>query len=470
MKYQPTIGIEVHAQLNTNTKMFCDSANDPDESRPNMNVCPVCMGHPGTLPVINKEAVRQVLRVGTAVGGEVADYTEFDRKNYYYPDLPKGYQISQYEYPLISGGDLAGVELTRIHLEEDTGTNIHKDGHSVVNYNRAGIPLMELVTEPVIHTAEDAKQFAKELQLLLRTLGASEANLEKGEMRIEANISVAPEGADELGTKVEVKNLNSFQVVYDAIEYEIKRQSEALDSDEELVQETRGWDENTGKTVSQRVKESSDDYRYFPDPDLPKLVLSDIPEFSEEKISDSLPELPDTIRARLAEKGVGDDDIDTLLQRSDLRELFDTTVDRTGDDDEKIRLAVNYITSDLIGLEREHNGQQEIMSENFAHLIEMIADDDLSSRGGKDTLAIMFADGGDPDEIAKKQGLLQKSSKEDLQPVVDEIITENKSVAEDYRSGDESVIQFMIGQGMKKTGGSANPQVLKQLLEETLKQ
>lgn len=468
MKYIPTIGLEIHAELATNTKMFCDSANDPDEAKPNVNVCPVCMGHPGTLPVINMEAVRQVLRVGQAVEGEAADYTEFDRKNYYYPDLPKGYQISQYEYPLISGGNLSGVELTRIHLEEDTGTNIHKDGHSLVNYNRAGIPLMELVTEPVIHSAEEAKQFAKELQLLLRTLGASEANMEKGEMRIEANISIAPDGADELGTKVEVKNLNSFQVAYDAIEYEIARQTRALDEGEELVQETRGWDDKEGKTFSQRVKETSDDYRYFPDPDLPKLKISEIPEFAPVKIADSLPELPDEIRTRLEGQEVPSDDIDTLLERIDLRELFDATVADAGGGEEIIRLAGNYITSDVIGLEREHDKPQNIDAGNFSKLIQMIAADDLSSRGGKDTLAIMFADGGDPEEIAENENLLQRSSEEDLLPVVQEIIEENESVVEDYRNGDESVIQFFIGQGMKKTGGSANPQVLKTLLVKEL--
>jgi len=468
MKYTPTIGLEIHAELATNTKMFCDSANDPDETQPNTNVCPVCMGHPGTLPVINKEAVRQVLRVGTAVGGEVADYTEFDRKNYYYPDLPKGYQVSQYEYPLIAGGQLGGVALTRIHLEEDTGTNIHKDGKSLVNYNRAGIPLMELVTEPVIHTAEDAKSFAKELQLLLRTLGASEANLEKGEMRIEANISIAPEGSEQLGTKVEVKNLNSFQVAHDAIEYEISRQTKALENGEDLVQETRGWDDKGMKTVSQRVKETSDDYRYFPDPDLPKLMISEVPEFSQSEIKDSLPELPDAIRSRLQKLGVSFDDIDTLLQRSDLRSLFDAITEKSETSDSYIRLAANYITSDVIGLEREHEKKQDLDPVHFSGLIKMIEDDDLSSRGGKNTLAIMFREGGEPDIIADENNLLQKSSKDDLLPIVEEIIAENESVVQEYQSGEESVIQFMIGQGMKKTGGSANPQVLKELLKKRL--
>src|SRR3990167_1384315 len=235
MKYTPTIGLEIHAELKTATKMFCNSKNDPDESRPNVNVCPVCMGNPGTLPVVNKEAVKSVLKVGLALGGELADFTEFDRKNYFYPDIPKGYQISQYKYPFVSGGELNSVKITRIHLEEDTGTSIHeKGGYSLVDFNRAGVPLMELVTEPVIHSAKEAADFARELQLLLRYLGVAEANMEKGEMRVEANISVsketpskAKESPLKLGTKVEVKNLNSFRSVERAIAFEVERQSKA---------------------------------------------------------------------------------------------------------------------------------------------------------------------------------------------------------------------------------------------------
>ena len=287
-EYIPTIGLEIHAELKTRTKMFCDSRNDPDEKRPNVNICPVCMGHPGTLPVINKEAVKHVLKVGIAVNGTLADFTEFDRKNYFYPDIPKGYQISQYKYPLVSGGGLNGVKITRVHLEEDTGTSLHDEGgaagahdggnYSLVNYNRAGVPLMELVTEPVIHSAEEAAAFAKELQLVLRYLGVAEANMEKGEMRVEANISVSKD-PKKFGTKVEVKNLNSFKSVERAIKHEVKRHIELIEGGGKIVQETRGWNETTETTFSQRQKEDSHDYRYFPDPDLPKLQISEIPEF-----------------------------------------------------------------------------------------------------------------------------------------------------------------------------------------------
>src|SRR3972149_1197833 len=321
MEYLPTIGLEIHAELKTRTKMFCDSKNDPDEKKPNVNICPVCMAHPGTLPVINKEAVKSVLRVGLALGGTLADYTEWDRKNYFYPEIPKGYQISQYKHPLAQGGTLNGVQLTRIHLEEDTARSSHQSrdksyestdansrysildtpNSSLLDFNRAGVPLMELVTEPSLHTAEEATHFAKELQFLLQYLDVSDANMEKGEMRIEANISISPIGhIGPMGTKVEVKNINSFRAVGKAIEYEFKRQTELLERGEKVVQETRGWDENKQVTFSQRLKESAHDYRYFPDPDLPKLFISDIPEFSQNELKEFLIELPWEKRARYA--------------------------------------------------------------------------------------------------------------------------------------------------------------------------
>jgi len=269
--YSATIGLEIHAELDTVTKMFCECKNDPFDADPNTHICPICTAQPGTLPMVNKKAIEYVLRVGAAIGSDLADFTEFDRKNYFYPDIPKAYQISQLAYPLVSHGSLAGVDITRIHLEEDTATSSHQSNHSLVDFNRAGVPLMELVTEPVIHDADTAMAFAKELQLLLRGLGVAHANLEKGEMRIEANISVSK--TEELGTKVEVKNLNSFKIVGAAIDYEIARQIEALENGEGLVQETRGWNEQKQSTFSQRIKESLDDYRYFPDPDIPKFKL-----------------------------------------------------------------------------------------------------------------------------------------------------------------------------------------------------
>ncbi|MEK7493533.1 MAG: Asp-tRNA(Asn)/Glu-tRNA(Gln) amidotransferase subunit GatB, partial [Patescibacteria group bacterium] len=273
--YEAVIGLEIHAQLKTDTKLFCDSRNDPDERHPNINVCPVCMGHPGTLPVANKKAVEAVVKVGLALGSTIARFSKFDRKNYFYPDLPKGYQISQYDMPLCEKGVMRvgakDIGITRVHLEEDTGRLVHGEGGaSLVDFNRAGVPLMELVTEPDIRTAEEAAEFAKKLQMLFQYLGVSGANMEKGQMRCEVNISMRKAG-EQFGTKVEIKNLNSFGVVKDAIAYEIKRQTALLEHGEKVAQETRGWDEHKKATVSQRMKESAHDYRYFPEPDLPPL-------------------------------------------------------------------------------------------------------------------------------------------------------------------------------------------------------
>ncbi len=462
--YKPTIGLEIHAELKTKTKMFCNSANDPDEKEPNVNICPVCMAHPGTLPVINKEAVKYVLKVGKALNANIADFTEFDRKNYFYPDIPKGYQISQYKYPLVSGGKLAGVDVTRVHLEEDTARSSHDKGdYSLIDFNRAGVPLMELVTEPVIHDAETATRFAKELQLLLRYLGVSDANMEKGEMRVEANISVSK--TDTFGTKVEVKNLNSFKVVGKAIEYEIARQIKALEKGEELVQETRGWDENIGKTFSQRKKESSDDYRYFPDPDLPKLKINEIDEFQDLE----LPELPQQKRERYKKDfGIKDEDVESYIIDEKLGEFFEGVVTNLSNDKDLVKLASNYITSDLAGL-ISNLGAQLPSAVDFAELIKMVGTGEISSRGTKEILKIMVQKGGNPKEIAEKENLLQKSDEGELKSIVEKIIAENEKSVTDYKSGNEKALQFLIGQGMKATKGSANPSVLRKLFEEVLK-
>lgn len=468
--YTATIGLEIHAELTTETKMFCNSKNHADEQNPNVNICPVCMGHPGTLPVINKEAVRQVLRVGVAAGGNLADFTEFDRKNYFYPDIPKAYQISQYKYPLVSGGNIAGVKLTRIHLEEDTAKSSHgNDGKSHVDYNRAGLPLMELVTEPVIHSAKEASDFAKELQLLLQYIGAGHANLEKGEMRVEANISVSK--TQELGTKVEVKNLNSFKAVEKAIEYEIDRHIVALENGESLVQETRGWDENKQSTFTQRAKENSKDYRYFPDPDLPKLKISEIPEFSKDTLKESLPELPWQRRERYASSkwGLSEGDVELFVSRFDIAEFFDKAVENI-DDAKAGKLIANMTISELAVLNTEDidNYFGKITPKEIAEVAGMKVAGDISSRGVKDILKILYTQGGSAKEIADKNGLIQKSDPKELKKIVSGIIAENPLVVEEYKSGKESVVQFLVGQGMKATKGSANPGILKQLFQEEM--
>jgi aspartyl-tRNA(Asn)/glutamyl-tRNA(Gln) amidotransferase subunit B len=463
MDYQLTVGLEIHAELSTRTKMFCNSKNDPDEERPNVNVCPVCMGHPGTLPVINKEAVRSVLRFGTAVGGKLADYTEFDRKNYFYPDIPKGYQISQYKHPLVSGGELAGVALTRVHLEEDTASSMHEGGEgSLVNFNRAGAPLMELVTEPVIHTPEDASRFARELQLTLQYLGISHANMEKGEMRVEANISVLKiensKIENSLGTKVEVKNLNSFKAVEKAIAYEMQRQVSALERGEKIVQETRGWDENKEETFSQRAKEDSHDYRYFPDPDLPKLYISEIPEFSGETLKASLPELPWEKRERYKKQyGLKDADTEIYMREPERGSYFEEVAAMLKP--EEAALASNYITSDL---------KELVNSRQFAGIITMIGEGALSSRGAKDLLKLLPLDARDARVIAEEHGLIQKSDEGEIKKVAEKIIIENQKAVDEYKSGKEASMQYLIGQAMRETKGSANPQILKKVFEGML--
>ena len=457
--YKATIGLEIHAELKTRTKMFCACRNDTDEKRPNANVCPVCMAHPGTLPSVNREAVRKVLMVGQALGSKLADYTEFDRKNYFYPDIPKGYQISQFAYPLVSGGSLNGISITRIHLEEDTARSQHQGDRSLVDYNRAGVPLMELVTEPVIHAAEDAGAFARELQTLLRALGAGEANMEKGEMRVEANISIS--ASESLGTKVEVKNLNSFRSVERAIAYEIERQTALLDSGGKVAQETLGWDEQAQKTYVQRKKESSHDYRYFPDPDLPKLKLSELPEFSAEELQEAMPELPWTKRARYVIAGAKPEYAEMFVQDDRYGALFDAV---TGDK----ALAANYIGSDLAGLAAKNGdaGLAHITPEGVSAMLAAIGEGKLSSRGAKDALAEVFINGGDLSEVIKKYE--QQSDEGALKTVAQKVIDANPSVVADYKAGKAAALQFLLGQGMKESRGSANPEALKAALAALL--
>lgn len=485
--YVPTIGLEIHAELKTNTKMFCSSKNDANETRPNVNICPVCLAHPGTLPVINREAVRQVLRVGVALDATLADYTEFDRKNYFYPDLPKGYQISQYAYPLVSGGSLKGIAITRVHLEEDTASSIHDGttGETLIDYNRAGMPLMELVTEPVIHSAKEAGDFGRELQLLLRYLGASDADMEKGEMRLEANISVAKASNDQetrnnnqtntLGTKVEVKNINSFRAMERAVLYEIKRQTELLESGGVVVQETRGWDEGKQSTFPQRIKEGSADYRYFPDPDLPSLTLSNIAEFSRDKLAEGLPELPKARRERYMSLGVKEIDAEQLTAYPELGAFLDEVCSSADASKDSIYRAANYITNDLVSIIRgiadrdtELQDDMPISAKDFAKIMLMIEKGVISSRVAKDLLVHTIEQKKDPEVIAGEMGLLMSGSLGDLEKAVDEVLLANPKVVADYKSGKESALQFLIGQGMKAMKGAVDPTTLRNAILEKI--
>ena len=466
MTYRPTIGLEVHAELKTESKMFCGCKNQPHDGAPNTHICPVCLAHPGTLPVPNEEAIAKVLQFGKAVEATVAEYSEFDRKNYFYPDIPKAYQISQYAYPFLIGGTLADVALTRVHLEEDTARNQHDQGEgSLVDFNRAGVPLMELVTEPVIHDEKSAGHFAKELQLLLRTLGISNAQMERGEMRVEANISVSKDEKT-LGTKVEVKNLNSFKSVEAAIRYEVERQTAVLERGDEVKQETRGWDEVKLKTFSQRSKETAKDYRYFPDPDIPKIAVTQHPQFSESLLAENLPKLPSFKRTFYKNLGLPHEVIEQLISDPEVDSFLQTVVDTKSSSDTIIKLAVNYLLTDIAALRLGKGALlSDLKPDHLLELMTMLEKGDLSSRAAKDLLIDLFAPNAkDPRTLATEKGILQKSSKGELQTTVEEIITANPAVVDEYRSGKDSALQFLIGQGMKVTKGAANPNILRELL------
>ncbi|MFA6520462.1 MAG: Asp-tRNA(Asn)/Glu-tRNA(Gln) amidotransferase subunit GatB [Candidatus Paceibacterota bacterium] len=473
-KYYPTIGLEIHAELKTATKMFCSCKNNPDEEKPNINICPVCMAHPGALPVPNKKAIENVIKVGLAINGTIADFSEFDRKNYFYPDIPKGYQISQYKFPIVSGGHLADMDVTRIHLEEDTANNKHDRGDfSLIDFNRAGVPLMELVTEAhtfedVDETAKKASRFAKELQLILWYLGVSDANMDKGEMRVEANISISPD-RKVLGTKVEVKNLNSFRSVERAIKYEVDRMTELLDAGKggEIVQETRGWDENKQVTFSQRKKESSEDYRYFPDPDLPKMKLHEA--FDLEKMAIDLPELPEEKRIRYKKDfGIKDEDIEVYINDTLLGAWFED-IARILNNAEKIKIVSNYITTDFIGIKKTNPEANMPSAKNMAELASMISESLISSRAAKDILATIVNNNESPMKIAIDKNLLQSSDEGAIKTIVEKIISENPEVVASYKAGKENAIMSLVGKVIKESKGSANPQKVIEILKSLLK-
>lgn len=468
MGYKTTIGLEVHAELKTKSKMFCGCKNEPHGSEPNIYTCPVCLAHPGTLPVPNQKAIEHLLLFGRAVNATQATYTEFDRKSYFYPDIPKAYQISQYKFPFLSGGELSGVELTRVHLEEDTARNQHAKDGSLVDFNRAGVPLMELVTEPVIHDSETAVAFAKELQLLLRTLGISDANMEKGEMRVEANISISK--TEELGTKVEVKNLNSFKVVGQAIAYEIERHQAVLEGGGTLQQETRGWDEQKNKTFSQRSKETAKDYRYFPDPDIPKIDTTRTDTFSKARLDEKLPKLPSKIREELNNLGLTSKEVEQILSSKSLQEVFVRLTDDKNFTEPKVfRLAANYILSDLVSLaEGGGSGLKKLNLPQFADLIGMLRNKEINSRVAKDLLPLVLKKDTDIKTYAKENDLLQVQDTKALESIVETVIKENESVVEDYKKGKETAIKYLVGQGMKLSKGTANPELLLKLLESKI--
>ncbi|HEY4474710.1 MAG TPA: Asp-tRNA(Asn)/Glu-tRNA(Gln) amidotransferase subunit GatB [Candidatus Paceibacterota bacterium] len=500
-KYKPVIGLEIHAELKTRTKMFCDCLNDPNEKHPNINICPICLSHPGTLPVINYEAVKKVITAGLALNCKIAEDTFFERKNYFYPDLPKGYQITQYQKPLCENGhlDIAGkkIRITRIHLEEDAGRLYHpqasgtREGYSLVDYNRAGVPLMELVTEPDFETGLEVKKFAEELQLILRYLCVSDADMEKGLMRVEVNISLTGDDG-KWGTKVEIKNLNSIKSASDGVDYEIKRQTELLEAGEKVVQETRGWDDSKKKTVSQRSKEEAHDYRYFPEPDLPPLKFTSA---QIREIKDGLFELPSQRRTRFALYRLSDAQIEIFTIARHLGDYYEhvaTELDsaakefhvRKGLKDEFStephlgrrlhELSANYIITEFPAL-MNAKGEEiddlegfKISPEAFAELMVLIFHKELSSTGAKSVLKEMSETGLHPEQIMKEKNLGQVSDEGEIETVVEKVVVNNSQAVEDYKKGKEASLKFLIGVVMRESKGKANPQVVEEILRNKL--
>ncbi len=482
VKYYPVIGLEIHAEMNTNTKMWCACKNEPDEEIVNKNICPICMAHPGTLPVPNQQAIQNVIKMGLACNSKIANFTEFDRKNYFYPDTPKGYQISQYKTPIVSCGNLAGVDLTRIHLEEDTATSTHdKDDSTLINFNRAGVPLMEMVTEPVIYDAKTAVEFAKEVQLMLKYLKISEASIEKGHMRLEANISISTDPT-KFGTKVEVKNIGSFRSLERAIEFEFKRMISLyqVGKEGEIVQETRGFDEASGLTKSQRSKENSEEYRYFPDPDISKLKLFEDDFFNPEKLKTLLPELPNARRARYEKLGVKKENAETFVNQQVWGDYFDAATINMGNVN-LVTLISNYIGSDLVGLLKDFSDNSKNLQaklpkpEYIREMCEMILEEKLASRGAKDLLAILVSEANlptanSPLQITTEKNMLQISDEATLSPIVEQIIADEKNTKSilDYKAGKEQALMALVGQVIKSTNGRANPTVTKNIFTQKL--
>ncbi|MFA5318665.1 MAG: Asp-tRNA(Asn)/Glu-tRNA(Gln) amidotransferase subunit GatB [Patescibacteria group bacterium] len=502
--YDIIIGLEIHVQLNTKSKMFCRCANLNEDvnKEPNSTVCPICLGHPGTLPVANKQAIEWTVLTGLALNCKVNNYSKFDRKHYFYPDLPKAYQISQYDLPLVYDGhlevDKRKIAITRIHLEEDAGKLTHPKGknYSLADYNRASAPLMELVTEPVIKTAAEAKKFSQQYRQILRYLEISEADIEKGQMRCEANISlqepkkwkykgkckIEPIGDYKLNPKVEIKNIGSFKALEKAIEYEIKRQTEVLRNGDGLIQETRGWDENKQATVSQRSKEEAKDYRYFPDPDVSPIKIN-----SKwlKKIEADLPELPQEKMKRFkSQYGFSDYDAEVLISDKNIANYVEQViselrawVETNGRNWETAHTKLAKLTGNWIGTElfkylnetKTNIKDLKITAENFGEFIAIIFDNKINSSAAQTIFKEMFAKGGDPSDIMEARGLEQMDDDDELKNIIKNVIKNNEKAVEEYKAGKDNAIQFLVGQVMKESKGKANPQKAREIILKNIK-
>lgn len=478
MNYQPVVGLEVHAELSTDSKVFCGCSTRFGQE-PNSQTCPVCLGFPGMLPVLNKKVVEYGLKAALALNGEVSPYSKFDRKNYYYPDLPKNYQISQNYLPLASNGHLnisikgrvKTIGISNIHLEEDAGKNLHGEDtgraeESLVDFNRAGVPLIEIVTGPDMHKLEEVEEFMSTLRDVLLYLGICDCRMEEGSLRFEANISLRPEGESTLGNRVEMKNLNSFKMVLKALEYEMSRQKDILQQGKTVKAETRLWDEEKGITSAMRGKEEAPDYRYFPEPDLVSLVID-----SKwiEKIKKSLPELPQARRMRLIkEYGIPEYDAGVLTANRALAGFYEEVV-KLFPDGKKVS---NWVMVELLGRLKERKLKIEdslVRPSQLAEMLTLIKDGLISGKIAKDVFTEMFNTGKGASTVVEEKGWMQISDESQMREIVEEIIRKNPKSVEDFQGGKEKVFGFLVGQVMKETAGKANPQLVNKLLRERLK-
>ena len=480
-EYEPIIGLEIHAELLTESKMFCSCAVvDSTTADPNTAVCEICLGLPGVLPKVNEQAIEYAIMVGLALHCEIPAVNQFARKSYFYPDLPKGYQISQYDYPLAQNGyvdiDLPDgsskrIGIRRAHLEEDTGKSTHlADDTTLIDLNRAGVPLLEIVSEPDIRSAEEAEAYARKIRAILQYLGVNSGDMSKGVLRLESNVSVRPEGSREFRTRTEVKNLNSIRSLSRATEYEIDRQIDVWESGEQVIQQTMGWDEDRQVTIAQRSKESAHDYRYFPEPDLPNL---EIDPKDVEKIRAQMPELPDAKQARYEKEfKLTPYNANVLVADRPVAEYFEAAIDAGGDP----TTIANWITGEMFRLmnrdsvEREDISSTNVTPERLVALTKLIAEGVINNNTGKQVLDILYEDGGEPAEIVKEKGLAQESDTDKLAEAVATAINDNPDEVARYIAGEEKVFGFLMGQVMRSFGGKAPAQTVKELLTEQLGQ
>ena len=484
-EYEAIIGLETHCQLNTKSKIFCSCPTNFD-SPPNTNVCPICLGYPGVLPVLNQEVLASAVKLGLAIDGKITPHSKFDRKQYFYPDLPKNYQISQYDLPIVEQGQLEIeivdkktkevsrkiIGITRLHMEEDAGKLVHAGSerlsgstHSLVDFNRTGVPLLEIVSEPDLRTGAEAAEYAQELRRLVRYLGISDGNMQEGSLRCDVNISVRKKGAKKFGTKVEIKNMNSFSAIQKAIEYEIDRQIEAIENGELIVQETRLWEEATQRTISMRKKEGSSDYRYFPEPDLPPLEVS--PE-QLKAWAEELPELPAHKRRRYEEEfGLSPYDARVLTDDRTVAEYFETAVIAGAN----AKLVANWISQDIAAYLNNNKlmiTEIALQASDLAELVKLIETGTISGKIAKEILPELLTQGGSPKALVEKKGLIQISDTSAIEKLIEEIIASHPSELEKFRAGKTNLKGFFVGQVMKKSGGKADPKLTSQILDQKL--